>query len=296
MEGEGLKGDEAREREVILFILSFFLSPQFLFPVFLSCPRNLSYLVSFIAFVFYLFSLSFFLPFPFSALRPFSLPTFLSFSPIFSLSFSLFPTLPPFSPLFWKCFSFLSFYFCAVVQYFGLFLLPFSIFFSFFTVFPFLYSLQFFLHCLFYDICCSSPLFSSISSCQSSFQFLSPSIFISASFFCPFFASFSRQQQHLWGRSINFNSSLLLFSHSLHFLSSSDCLSCLFNSISFFLSLSFSSRRHQQHLRGRPINFNSSSRPEPPKKLNRDLPPLNSAPKIAPRLSRAELPPSASAV
>lgn len=107
MEGEGLKGDEAREREVILFILSFFLSPQFLFPVFLSCPRNLSYLVSFIAFVFYLFSLSFFLPFPFSALRPFSLPTFLSFSPIFSLSFSLFPTLPPFSPLFWKCFSFL---------------------------------------------------------------------------------------------------------------------------------------------------------------------------------------------
>lgn len=65
MEGEGLKGDEAREREVILFILSFFLSPQFLFPVFLSCPRNLSYLVSFIAFVFYLFSLSFFLPFPF---------------------------------------------------------------------------------------------------------------------------------------------------------------------------------------------------------------------------------------
>lgn len=91
MEGEGLKGDEAREREVILFILSFFLSPQFLFPVFLSCPRNLSYLVSFIAFVFYLFSLSFFLPFPFSALRPFSLPTFLSFSPIFSLSFSPFP-------------------------------------------------------------------------------------------------------------------------------------------------------------------------------------------------------------
>lgn len=65
MEGEGLKGDEAREREVILFILSFFLSPQFLFPVFLSCPRNLSYLVSFIAFVLYLFFLSFFFPFPF---------------------------------------------------------------------------------------------------------------------------------------------------------------------------------------------------------------------------------------
>lgn len=65
MEGEGLKGDEAREKEVILFILSFFLSPQFLFPVFLSCPRNLSYLVSFLAFVFYLFFLSFFLPFPF---------------------------------------------------------------------------------------------------------------------------------------------------------------------------------------------------------------------------------------
>lgn len=195
MEGEGLKGDEAREREVILFILSFFLSPQFLFPVFLSCPRNLSYLVSFIAFVFYLFSLSFFLPFPFSALRPFSLPTFLSFSPIFSLSFSPFPF--PHSLHFLR-YSESVFPSCrAVVQYFGLFLLPFSLFFSFFTVFPFLYSLQFFLHCLFYDICCSSPLFSSISSRQSSFQFLSPSIFISASFFCPFFASFSRQQQHL---------------------------------------------------------------------------------------------------
>ena len=92
MEGEGLKGDEAREKEVILFILFLFSFPSvFFFPVFLSCPRNLSYLVSFLV------SVVPFFPFPFQYSVHFPSPNIFVFPLFYSVHSSRLS--PPFFPL-----------------------------------------------------------------------------------------------------------------------------------------------------------------------------------------------------
>ena len=214
MEGEGLKGDEAREKEVILFILFLFSFPSvFFFPVFLSCPRNLSYLVSFLV------SVVPFCPFPFQYSVHFPSPNIFVFPlfysvhssrlspPFFPLSFHL--SFPPFSSIF----SLLSFYFCAVFQYLFLFLISFlpflpffipSLFLTFFSLslFPFFFhsctpssfsSTVFFILSS-HDICWSSPLF---------FLHLIMSVFIPVSLSRHFYIHF-----------------IFLFSRRLFFLSS----------------------------------------------------------------------------